>query len=142
MPDLLGYKVAQGLGEIMMADAGKPLTYWKQRIDNKDNRMSFICEMIPQITNALHKLHGFGYSHGDLKPENICCRVTSWKKFKFTLIDFGVSSKLPFPGQFTKKKMYRGNLKFSTAEQIANRRANRIDDLFSLLYVAYDFAVD
>ena len=39
-------------------------------------------------------------------------------------------------------KVFRGNLKYATAEQIEQKRATRLDDLFSLLYVAYDFARD
>ena len=38
-----------------------------------------------------------------------------------------------------KLKNFRGNFTFATAEQIENRRADRIDDLFSLLYVAFRF---
>ena len=73
-------------------------------------------QMIAEIVLALQKLHSFGYSHGDLKLENICCRITSKRKFKFTLIDFGVSSKLPEPGQDTTDKNFRGNFTFATAD--------------------------
>ena len=37
-PDLLGYKVGKGHGEIMMTNAGKPLTYWKKRLTDKSAR--------------------------------------------------------------------------------------------------------
>jgi tRNA A-37 threonylcarbamoyl transferase component Bud32 len=46
---------------------------------------------------ALKTLHGLGYSHGDLKPANICARKTKEGKMKFTLIDFGLCQKLPKP---------------------------------------------
>ena len=61
---------------------------------------------------------------------------------KFTLIDFGVCSKLPTNGSIPAHKNFRGNLKFCTAEHIENRRPSRIDDLFSLVFIAYDFAKD
>ena len=98
--------------------------------------------MISQIAITLKKLHSFGYSHGDIKPENICCQSMIQDSYTFTLIDFGVSSKLPLSGVSKKSKEFRGNLKFATTEQITNKRATRIDDLFSLMYVAYDFAID
>ena len=44
-------------------------------------------------------MHNFGYSHSDLKMENICARVASDGNLKFTLIDFGVASKLCRIGQ-------------------------------------------
>ena len=47
------------------------------------------------MINALRILHFFGYAHSDLKMENICARVNKDGQFKFTLIDFGVSSKIP-----------------------------------------------
>ena len=82
-------------------------------------------------------MHSFGYSHGDLKPDNICARVSSDGSFKFTLIDLGVASKIPKIGEDTKHKSFRGNFMFSSPEHISARRASVIDDLYSLLCVAY-----
>ena len=94
--------------------------------------------MIP----ALKKIHGLGLSHGDIKHENICVRIDSNDKLKFTLIDFGVSSTLPKLGQNTEKKRFRGNLNFASPEHITKKRASRIDDIYSLVCVAYRFVFD
>lgn len=58
-------------------------------------RVQYAADMLRQMIMALKVLHGLGYSHGDLKPENICARETKEGKLKFTLIDFGLCQKLP-----------------------------------------------
>ena len=75
--------------------------------------------------------------HCDLKLENICARVTKQSQFKFTLIDFGVASKLPKLGVDTSHKTFRGNFSYATPYHIINKRPCQLDDLLSLLYVAY-----
>ena len=142
LPTLLGYTVEEGLGEILLENAGKELNYWQVKLINKDKRMAFVCQMLPQIIEALKTIHDFGYSHGDLKLENICARVTTKGEFKFTLIDFGVSSKLHKVGLVKPTMNFRGNFTFAPTEQITQRRASKLDDLFSLLYVAYKFVYD
>jgi len=77
LPDLLAYRVSDGHGELMMTDAGKPISFFKQRIRSAEGKIDFMKAMIAQVAIALKKIHEFGYSHSDLKPENICCRVTS-----------------------------------------------------------------
>jgi serine/threonine protein kinase len=54
-----------------------------------------MAEMLRQVLPGLAHLHMIGYSHGDLKLENICARTSINNNFKFTLIDFGMSQKLP-----------------------------------------------
>ena len=101
--------------------------------------MRFALAMVQQVTQGLETLHNFGYSHSDLKTENICARIGKDEKFKFTLIDFGVVSKLPRIGEVTKHKSYRGNLLASSIDHIRNSRASVVDDIYSLLCVAYYF---
>lgn len=54
-----------------------------------------MAEMLRQIIPGLARLHKVGYSHGDLKLENICARSSIHGNLKFTLIDFGMSQRLP-----------------------------------------------
>ena len=50
--------------------------------------------MLNQIIPALQKLHNLGFSHSDIKPENICAKYDTQGDLQFTLIDFGVSLRL------------------------------------------------
>jgi serine/threonine protein kinase len=74
MPELLGYKIRNCVGEILMTHGGQSLQEWMKKLDKKSHRKSFMIEMLKQIMPALAKLHSLGYSHGDLKPDNICAR--------------------------------------------------------------------
>ena len=94
LPQLLSYKLKQEGGEILLANAGASIDKWGVEL-SKGEKMLFAFEMLRQLIPALKKLHSLGYSHGDIKHENICVRSDSQNKLKFTLIDFGVSSKLP-----------------------------------------------
>ena len=140
LPQLLSYKLKQEGGEILMADAGVSIDRMKKDLCKKD-KMLFVYEMLRQLVPALQKVHDLGFSHGDIKHENICVRIDSRGKLKFTLIDFGVASALPVLGQSTKKKRFRGNLNFASPDHIIKKRASRIDDLYSLVCVAYRFVV-
>ena len=91
LPDLLGYKIGNGVGEILMTNGGESLEGWLERIRSRKNRIGFMAEMLRQIIPGLKLIHEMGFSHGDLKLENICARTSSHGNFKFTLIDFGMS---------------------------------------------------
>jgi len=91
LPDLLGYKIGNGVGEIFMTNGGPCLEGWIERIRSRKNRIGFMAEMLRQIIPGLARLHKMGYSHGDLKLENICARSSINGNIKFTLIDFGMS---------------------------------------------------
>ena len=93
-PKLLSYKLSLDGGEILMSDAGSSLDKWYDMGFSKPDRMNFACEMLKQMIPVLHRLHDLGFSHGDIKPENICAKHDSKGNLKFTLIDFGVSLKL------------------------------------------------
>ena len=123
-----------------MTNCGHTLKHWQMMIPRPEKRMEFIMKMLRQMIRGLQKLHSFGYSHGDLKCENICARVGhSSGKFKFTLIDLGVVSKLPRIGEDSSLKSFRGNFMVASPDHIIERRASVIDDIYSLLCVAYMF---
>ena len=97
LPQMLSYSTNtdNSIGEILMTNEGPTLDFWHEQIIGQEMRMKFAVSMISQIVLGLKQLHDFGYSHGDLKFQNICARPRHNKKFKFTLIDLGVSMKLP-----------------------------------------------
>ena len=74
LPLLLSYKLKQEGSEILIADAGISLDKWGEEKMDRRQRMDFAIEMLKQIIPALKKLHDLGFSHGDIKHENICAR--------------------------------------------------------------------
>ena len=122
-----------------MTNGGPALDYWQSQITDKSKRVKFVVSMVSQLMHGLKQLHSFGYSHGDLKIQNICARPRHDGKFKFTLIDLGVTSKLPLKGESTAHKKFRGNLLTASPDHIRNRRPGGIDDIYSLLCVAHQF---
>jgi serine/threonine protein kinase len=113
LPLMLGYKVSKQYSEILMTHGGDSLEHWLQHINNQQHRIGFAAEMLRQILHAIKSLHAIGYSHGDIKPENICARTTKENKVKFSLIDFGLCQKLPKQGESnTLNKSFRGNYMF------------------------------
>ena len=77
-----------------MMDAGNSLDKWQISRFSRPKAIQFVCQMLKQVIPALQKLHNLGFSHGDIKPENICAKYDANGDLRFTLIDFGVSSRL------------------------------------------------
>ena len=114
---------------------------WDEKLVTADQRLNFAILMLKQVLQSLRKLHRLGYSHGDLKPANICARQSHDGSFKFTLIDLGMSMKLAQLGDSNNKKVFRGNLMFASIGHIVRSRPSQLDDIYSLLCVAYYFFV-
>jgi serine/threonine protein kinase len=74
LPHMLGYKVGKDFSEILMTHGGNSLEKWTPRLTKQIDRIDFAADMLRQIIAALKTLHSVGYSHGDLKLENICVR--------------------------------------------------------------------
>lgn len=74
MPLLLGYKVNKQIAEIMMTHNGNCIEQWIGQLPSKVQRINFAADIVRQLLMALKTLHELGYSHGDLKPENVCAR--------------------------------------------------------------------
>ena len=132
----------EGQGEILMTDGGPNLDKWDIKLTTYEQKMSFTITMLKQIILSLKKIHNLGYTHGDLKLANICARQSHDGSFKFTLIDLGMSAKLAQFGDFYANKHFRGNLMFASIDHIVRKRASQLDDLYSLLCVAYYFVMD
>lgn len=97
-----------------MTHGGNSLTDWIKQIKDTEKRVNFASEFLRQSIKALQVLHSLGYSHGDLKPENICARQTQHGKFKFTLIDFGICQKLAKFSDSSINQYFKGNLMFAS----------------------------
>lgn len=71
---MLGYKVSKEYCEIMMTHCGSNVSHWIGHIDCIQNRIDFAADMLRQVIVALKTVHNLGYSHADIKPENVCAR--------------------------------------------------------------------
>ena len=49
LPQLLGYKISEGQGEILMTHGGSTLNKWEIKLNSKESKMSFIMAMLRQV---------------------------------------------------------------------------------------------
>lgn len=136
-PHVLSYKVTKAVSEIMMTHEGSSTDAWMYHIKDNNERLEFASAMLEQMIPALQTLHDAGYSHGDLKPDNVCARLSSDGSYRFTLIDFGVSQKLLPPGIDKINPTFHGNLLFCSKRQLNYLRVSRLCDLMALTDVGY-----
>jgi serine/threonine protein kinase len=137
LPRMLGYKVTKDCSEILMTYGGNTLVQWRNFIEPPTRKFDFAADLLRQGIKALKTLHKVGYSHGDLKSENICARMTREGGYKFTLIDFGICSKLVDETNDYQHSYFRGNLMFCSHRQLNFMKPTRLCDLISLAKVAY-----
>lgn len=106
------------------------------------NRVGFVFDMAVQILNALRILHQGGFAHIDIKPDNICVTQADdstfkTKKYKFTLIDFGLIKKIKISKACLRRRGFRGNLLFASWAGLLCEQIRPQDDIESLLYIMH-----
>lgn len=101
--------------------------------------MEKICQIGIKVLDKLEALHGRGYLHRDIKPDNILMRTKN-SKDKIALIDFGYSA--PYTtasGEHikhrTNEESFIGSPGFASLATHERRTLSRKDDLVSLFYV-------
>lgn len=87
-------------------------------------------------------LHKAGYTHNDIKPGNIMIdksKIDSNSCVKATLIDFGFAQKFVNSEREHMKmkslETFKGNISFSSLNQMNFSTTSRRDDLISLSYL-------
>ena len=138
LPHMLAYRVNRDVGELMMTHGGNCLDRAIHNYKTVEERTHFAAEMLRQTIMALKTLHSIGYSHGDLKLQNMCVRTDSHGRLRFTLIDFGICQRLYQPGVNKESNSgFRGNLAYCTDQQLLHFRPTQFDDLISAVAMAY-----
>ena len=89
-----------------------------------------------QLISQLEIIHKLGYTHGDLKFQNICYNETNKN---YTVIDFALVTKI-FHKNGTHKiqepvKGFYGNSLFASDSMVNLNTTARKDDLESLMYI-------
>ncbi len=69
MPILEVVDSGSGIFTVMPFVSGSPLTEWIQSHRRMDSRQ--VAELVAELAEALHLVHGLGLIHGDLKTANI-----------------------------------------------------------------------
>ena len=57
-----------------MTHNGSTLDKWTVKLLTRKMKETFVVIMLDQVIKGLEMIHELGYSHGDLKPANICAR--------------------------------------------------------------------
>ena len=92
-----------------------------------------------QLLERIRCLHRVGYTHGDLKPQNICLsKDEKTDELTLYLIDFGMAqSFLDKRGQHRRQRslnLFKGNLLFASTHQCQMGMRSRRDDFESIFY--------
>ena len=95
-----------------------------------------------QLIDALELIHSLGYTHNDIKTDNIMLDIspTNPADITATLIDFGFFQEFlnTKTGQHIVRSdlnMFRGNLIFASPGQMDFHTTSRKDDLISICYL-------
>ena len=57
LPTLLGYKIGDSFGEILMTHGGQCLETWSMKMSNYQEKMAFAIKMLRQVLPGLRKIH-------------------------------------------------------------------------------------
>ncbi|MEZ6142429.1 MAG: serine/threonine-protein kinase [Zavarzinella sp.] len=110
----------------------------RNRMLNKD--FDFLRQHAPkmfrQMATALAYMHGNGYVHCDVKPDNMLVDASG----KLKLIDFAISRKIPtgFAKWFYKQPKAQGTPSYMSPEQILRKPLDGRADIYSLAATMYE----
>ena len=71
-PCLLGFHFKNDCSEILMANAGQTVEVWQEQLSEWEEKLCFVSAMVSQLVKTLEKLHSLGFTHCDIKGDNIC----------------------------------------------------------------------
>lgn len=99
---------------------------------------SWVLQLGLKLLNILEKVHRAGVIFNDLKMDNIMIADQRNPLDHIVLIDFGLASMFKRRGKHLKKslqKQFRGNMIFSSLNQLNFISTSRRDDLIGLCYM-------
>jgi serine/threonine protein kinase len=142
-PVVISAKLSNSLGEILMSYAGKDIfevfNIQQSLEDSRKHRclnLQNLSTMGMQIVSQLEILHKLGYTHGDLKFQNICF---SEETQRYSIIDFALVNKIFHKNgehkEQEKVKSFYGNSLFASDSMVNLMTTSRKDDLESLIYI-------
>lgn len=142
-PIIISAKLSSSLGEIMMSYVGKDIfevfNIERSLNDPAQHRglsLQQISQLGMQIISQLEILHKMGYTHGDLKFQNICYNEETKR---YSLIDFALVTRIFHSnGQHKDQEDVRsffGNSLFAPDSMVSLKSTGRKDDIESFMYI-------
>ncbi|MBI4739812.1 protein kinase [Candidatus Woesearchaeota archaeon] len=122
---------------VMESVNGVDLFFWlanethnKKTAERKGRSLCDRLEMFKRIVDAVGSIHDAGYSHQDIKPENILIPADEIPK----IIDFGIAGKI---GQERKNKNVNCTPAYASPEHLLGKNDARMD-IYSLGCILYE----
>mmetsp|Transcript_3089 Transcript_3089/g.4732 ORF Transcript_3089/g.4732 Transcript_3089/m.4732 type:complete len:265 (-) Transcript_3089:771-1565(-) len=142
-PVIVSAKLSTSLGEILMSFAGRDvfeLLEIQKSLEDPRKHKKFdlrkLSDLGMQIVSQLEIIHKLGYTHGDLKFQNICFNEETKR---YTIIDFALVTKIFLRNGKHKEqedvKSFYGNSLFASDSMVELKTTSRKDDLESLMYI-------
>ncbi|CDW78784.1 ck1 family protein kinase [Stylonychia lemnae] len=152
LPRLLNHGSIGEYYYIVMSMLGSSL---QDMINKNKDKFSLITvlQIGIQLVCAIENLHNSGFIHSDIKPDNILIESDDFSDVGSSLIyivDFGISikaSEISGSNNISQETgasstvikrtapIFKGNIAFSSTNQMMGRQAKRSDDMISLLYL-------
>ncbi len=95
-------------------------------------------EIARQSLDALSYLHGQGYVHRDISPDNLMLTRDSAGEPLVKLIDLGVAKRVGGSHQLTETGMFLGKVRYSSPEQFGGGELDPRSDLYSFGVMLYE----
>ncbi len=92
-------------------------------------------DLVLQVSRALAEIHGTGFAHRDVKPENIVVSEQSGGGAAVKLVDFGIARPLFDVGP---ERMSAGSPDYMSPEQLLGQQVDARNDIWSLGVVLYE----
>ncbi|XP_075635137.1 casein kinase 1-like protein HD16 [Castanea sativa] len=135
------YKGRQGDYYVMVMDMLGPSLWDVWNSSGQAMSSEMVACIAVESLSILEKMHGRGYVHGDVKPENFLLGQPSTpQEKKLFLVDLGLATKWrdSSSGQHVeydqRPDMFRGTVRYASVHAHLGRTASRRDDLESLAY--------
>ncbi len=95
-------------------------------------------EIARQSLDALSYLHGEGYVHRDISPDNLMLTQGPRDKLLVKLIDLGVAKRVGGGHQLTSTGMFLGKVRYSSPEQFSGVELDARSDVYSFGVMLYE----